>query len=169
MPQDLTDDKSTLIQVMAWCRQATSHYMNQCWSRMPFGIISPNELSLNMLNCFRDYKRFIHVLNLISDLAWPKWVKLTLEQQHVVCPTQPIPCLLMFWGLLEPGHQQAWSWPPKPVYSISSIWRVNSLSPGWCGCDFKCVNFKSIMGIDFLSIQVNMEWILIFVIVNNWW
>ena len=27
MPQDLTDDKSTLVQVMAWCRQATSHYL----------------------------------------------------------------------------------------------------------------------------------------------
>ena len=25
------DDKSTLVQVMAWCRQATSHYLNQCW------------------------------------------------------------------------------------------------------------------------------------------
>ena len=27
MPRDLTDDKSTLVQVMAWCRQATSHYL----------------------------------------------------------------------------------------------------------------------------------------------
>ena len=25
---DLSDDKSTLVQVMAWCRQATSHYLN---------------------------------------------------------------------------------------------------------------------------------------------
>ena len=33
MPRDLTDDKSTLVQVMAWCRQATSHYLNQCWPR----------------------------------------------------------------------------------------------------------------------------------------
>ena len=24
-------DKSTLVQVMAWCRQATSHYLSQCW------------------------------------------------------------------------------------------------------------------------------------------
>ena len=24
MPLDLTDDKSTLVQVMAWCRQATT-------------------------------------------------------------------------------------------------------------------------------------------------
>ena len=30
MPQGLTD-KSTLVQVMAWCRQATSHYLRQCW------------------------------------------------------------------------------------------------------------------------------------------
>ena len=30
MPQYLTDDKSTLVQVMAWCRQATSHYLSQC-------------------------------------------------------------------------------------------------------------------------------------------
>ena len=25
LPQDLIDDESTLVQVMAWCRQATSH------------------------------------------------------------------------------------------------------------------------------------------------
>ena len=29
MPLDLTDDKWTLVQVMAWCRQATSHYLSQ--------------------------------------------------------------------------------------------------------------------------------------------
>ena len=29
--QDLIYDKSTLVQVMAWCCQATSHYLNQCW------------------------------------------------------------------------------------------------------------------------------------------
>ena len=39
--QDPTDDKSTLVQVMAWCLQATSHYLNQCWLRsmMPYSII----------------------------------------------------------------------------------------------------------------------------------
>ena len=29
----LSDDKSTLVQVMAWCRQATSHCLNQCRPR----------------------------------------------------------------------------------------------------------------------------------------
>ena len=43
MPQDLTDDKSTLVQVMAWCRQVTSHYLNQCWPRSPtpYGVTRP--------------------------------------------------------------------------------------------------------------------------------
>ena len=30
---DLTNDKSILVQVMAWCRQATSHYLSRCWPR----------------------------------------------------------------------------------------------------------------------------------------
>ena len=39
----LTDDKSTLFQAMAWCRQATSHYLNQCWPRSmsPYGVTRP--------------------------------------------------------------------------------------------------------------------------------
>ena len=40
---DLTDDKSTLVQVMAWCHQATSLYLSQCWPRSmsPYGVIRP--------------------------------------------------------------------------------------------------------------------------------
>ena len=33
MSLDLTIAKSTLVQVMAWCHQATSHYLSQCWPR----------------------------------------------------------------------------------------------------------------------------------------
>ena len=32
IPQNLTNEKSALVQVMAWCRQATSHYLSQCSS-----------------------------------------------------------------------------------------------------------------------------------------
>ena len=35
MPLNLIDDRPTLVQVMAWYRQATSHYLNQCWPRSP--------------------------------------------------------------------------------------------------------------------------------------
>ena len=33
MSLDLTDDKPPLVQVMAWCHQATSHYLSQYWPR----------------------------------------------------------------------------------------------------------------------------------------
>ena len=40
MLRDLTDDKLILVQVMAWCRQATCHYLSQCWPRSlsPYGV-----------------------------------------------------------------------------------------------------------------------------------
>ena len=33
-------DKSILVQVMAWCHQATSHYLSKCWprSKSPYGV-----------------------------------------------------------------------------------------------------------------------------------
>ena len=42
MSLDFTDDQSTLVQVMAWCRQATSHYLSQCWPRSlsPYDVTS---------------------------------------------------------------------------------------------------------------------------------
>ena len=33
VPQNPIDDKSTLVQAMARCRQATSQYLSQCWLR----------------------------------------------------------------------------------------------------------------------------------------
>ena len=43
MSLKLIDDKLTLVQVMAWFRQATSHYLNQCWPRYmsPYGVTKP--------------------------------------------------------------------------------------------------------------------------------
>ena len=46
MSLDLTDDKSTLVQVMAWCHQATSHYLSQCWPRSlsPYSVTRPQSV-----------------------------------------------------------------------------------------------------------------------------
>ena len=43
VPQNPIKDKSTLGQVMAWCHQVTSHYLNQCWlwSLSPYGVTWP--------------------------------------------------------------------------------------------------------------------------------
>ena len=43
MSLDFPDDQSTLVQLMAWCHQATSHYLSQCWPRSlsPYGVTRP--------------------------------------------------------------------------------------------------------------------------------
>ena len=52
-PQNLIDDKSVLVQVMAWCRQATSHYLNQCRPRYmsPYGVTRPQWLISSVHIC----------------------------------------------------------------------------------------------------------------------
>ena len=47
MSLDFTDDQSTLVQVMAWCRQAASHYLSQCWPRSlsPYGVTRPQRVN----------------------------------------------------------------------------------------------------------------------------
>ena len=37
-----------------------------------------------MLNFFKPYKKYVHILNHIFDLAWPRPMKLTLEQQYML-------------------------------------------------------------------------------------
>ena len=47
MPYDPSSYKSTLLQVMAWCLTAPSHYLNQCWlsSMILYGVTGANELN----------------------------------------------------------------------------------------------------------------------------
>ena len=56
MPQDLTGDKSTLVQVMVWCRHATSDYLSQCWPRSmpPNGVTRPQWVKKQ---CYRQVWR----------------------------------------------------------------------------------------------------------------
>ena len=58
---DLSNDKSTLVQVMAWCRQATSHYLNlsQCWprSQSPYGGTRPQWVKGIIFNCIVVFSR----------------------------------------------------------------------------------------------------------------
>ena len=45
--QYVTDDKSALVQIMAWCHQATSHYLSQCWPifMSPYFATRPQEIN----------------------------------------------------------------------------------------------------------------------------
>ena len=98
MPLDLTDDKSTLVQVMAWCRQATSHYLSQCWPRspLPYGVTRPRWVKgvwhSHVLPCIengsnewtiQDLFSHNHVFALQCHITWASWhSKLQSEQQR---------------------------------------------------------------------------------------
>ena len=92
MPLDLTDDKSTLVQVMAWCRQATNHYLGQCWPRSmppngvtrsqwvnsfclgtPYGSIDLSRLhctTLGILVCSTSLMALLIPLDVVQVGAW---------------------------------------------------------------------------------------------------
>ena len=68
MSLDLADEKSTLVQVMAWCRQATSHYPSQCWPRSM----------------------------LLNGITRPQWVKLTNSHNTLLPSWWAMECLIMW-------------------------------------------------------------------------
>ena len=70
-----TDDKSTLVQVIAWCRQATSHYLSQCWPRS----MSPDGFSR------------------------PQWVKLLSLGWHAATENTEVKNRVVTWGCCD-GH-----------------------------------------------------------------
>ena len=55
MTLDFTDGKSTLVQVMAWCPQATIHYLSQCRPRSmsPNGVTRPQWVDQHFWNIFQ--------------------------------------------------------------------------------------------------------------------
>ena len=56
MPVNTFHDQSTLAQAMAWCQQATSQYLNQCWprSQIPYGVTRPQWLKI-INRCTQTY------------------------------------------------------------------------------------------------------------------
>ena len=106
MPQDLTDDKSTFVQVMAWCRQATSHYLSQCWPRSmsPYGVTRPQWVKVMAWACLVP----IHV-DLSSTglkLQWI-WFFFISQKMHVKCFLQSVghfvQTSMCWWQLIHCG------------------------------------------------------------------
>ena len=71
MLQDLTDDLSALVQVMAWCHhQTTSNCLSQCWSRSlsPYGVIRPQSVNV--------------IINIVQKIKWK--TILCLHYNHIL-------------------------------------------------------------------------------------
>ena len=78
MLQDFPNDKSTLVQVMAWCRQATSHYLSQCWpsSISPYGIARPQWVKPWLITTTTIWKLQPHQYQHKSCVIMSKSIKL---------------------------------------------------------------------------------------------
>ena len=83
MPLDLTGETSTLVQVMAWCRQAASHYLSHCWPRSmsPYGVTRPQwvkhgqfcpKYSKSIPHSLPTSVRFQVSIVAIKSMAWCK-------------------------------------------------------------------------------------------------
>ena len=106
--RDLSD-KSTLVQVMTWCRQATSHYLSQCWARSlcHMASLGPNELRLAHTSracrfCFKACK-------LLWLCAWlavsvPAYFPSSIHQLYKACTDIGRICgnFCRAWKFLEP-------------------------------------------------------------------
>ena len=115
---DFTDDQSTLVKVMAWCRQATSHYLSQCWPRSlsPYGITRLQwvnwcfHYSLTVLsvisklgNTYLYDVHFISIFNTLgpSDALWRQISGSTLAQVMACCLTSPSQYLNQYWLIIS--------------------------------------------------------------------
>ena len=80
MSLGLAEDKSTLVKVMAWCRQTASHNLSQCWPRSvsPYGFIRPQWLGAicsqviwtNVKHDPRSHKVSLDLSDLTNELCF---------------------------------------------------------------------------------------------------
>ena len=104
MPQNPSDDKSTLVQVMAWCRQAASHYLSQCCPRSlsPYGVTRPqwvNSLFLSGSKCHS--KNIVYKYEFVTD---SKSISIGSDLRSVYGYLMLTMDHLMAWCLTAPIH-----------------------------------------------------------------
>ena len=111
VPQDLTDDKSTLVQVMAWCRRATGHYMSQSWLSplSPYGVARPQ-----WVKC-RPRPHAAPQLN--HHCAWKCLGTQAFRYHDVDNETRPVSSTIIIWGILSFMGEAINAYLACPIYS----------------------------------------------------
>ena len=82
MSPDFTDDQSMLVQVMAWCHQATSHYLSQCWTRSlsQYGVTRPEWVRVPINFCLHWPWVSLSIL-ILKPIFLTNWLMFTLVSQ----------------------------------------------------------------------------------------
>ena len=107
--------------VAPWCNGNHEGQTGQRWT-----IVFNNLFwTLNILNCFKNYRRRIYIS--YNNLGFVQQKTKYITEQPYMLPT--LYCQYHSWwnpgDLKEPGHHHAWYWLNKPEYSVSSFRRVS--------------------------------------------
>ena len=128
---NMTDDQSTLVQVMAWCHQATSHYLSQCWPRSltPYGITRPQWVKLVIFK-IKDSSEELFPWNCSNlNATRPHWLIINIGSGKVLVPSgnRPLcePVLTLTFVAIR-CYQAIMSWYHL---KLSFTWHAQNL---WC-------------------------------------
>ena len=104
------NNKPTLIQVMAWCLQATSHYLRQCWPRSMslYGITTPQWVNdfLFFFFFFKWLPQRFTFCGLVTpwDIRQIEWTLLQVMAWHLL-GAKPLPEPMLTYHQLHPQEQ----------------------------------------------------------------
>ena len=126
-----TDDKSTLVQIMAWCHQATSHYLSQCWPRslLPYGVTR-----LQWVNTLRPRQNGRHFADDIFKCIFLNenvWIPIKISMKFVPKgPINNIPVLVHIIARHRPGDK-----PLSEPMMVSLMTHIRVTRPQWVNGD----------------------------------
>ena len=115
---------STLVQVMAWCRQATNHCLNQCWPRSTIGVTRPHWVK-------SEFSRHNNVCSHIDSLS-----VLTLAVKTKKLNTSPYNNrMTIFWtasflAARSTGGQDRWSGGHNDCSLCQWAWNTTIIGSG---------------------------------------
>ena len=104
---------------MAWCHQATSHYLNQCWPRspMPYGVTRPQWIQYEYTQlCSVHYQTCYHHVNVCGLWGW-MWNALDIWPH----------CLSLFLA----ATKQLYEWFSPSVHLSVRLSVRPSVTPFW--------------------------------------
>ena len=120
--------KSTLVQVMAWCRQASSHYLNQCWSRS----LSPNDIitrpqCVNTLRPRQNGRHFADDIFKCIFLNENVWIPIKISLKFVPQgPINKIPALVQIMAWRRPSDK-----PLSEAMMVNLLTHICVTRPQW--------------------------------------
>ena len=118
----LNDKKLTLLQVMGWCHQATSHYQSQCWpsSMSPFDVAGPQWVKENL-------HKHDHQYQVIYPMAvfWQCFQKFSIQNiQKKIRPGDPH--VSLNWAIFGSGNGLLPVWRQVIIWSNAINWTVGN-------------------------------------------